>query len=147
MKIDSDKDCYSIDNMKYLLLFILFATLFSCDKNKEANVSKEQMVNVLYDLTLSSSARNTASKRDSIQYIVDYKEILKKHGLDSVTFIKAQSFYQQDPDEYANIYDSVQTRLFKKLEEIRATKPDSTEEQTVRLKRLQEIPLVRSINN
>lgn len=114
--------------MKNLVSAFFLILLVGCSNPEKAEVSQEKMVDVLYDLTISSSARSTANRRDTIQYIVDYKQILKKHGIDSLKFIKAQKVYQQDPDVYAVIYDSVQKRLQKKLEEVRATKVDSTEE-------------------
>jgi len=114
--------------MKNLLSIFFLIILVGCSNTEKAEVSQEKMVDVLYDLTVSSSARSTANRRDTVQYVVDYKQILKKHGIDSLKFIKAQKVYQQDPDVYAVIYDSVQKRLQKKLEEVRATKVDSTEE-------------------
>lgn len=114
--------------MKNLVSIFFLIILVGCSNTEKAEVSQEKMVDVLYDLTVSSSARSTANRRDTVQYVVDYKQILKKHGIDSLKFIKAQKVYQQDPDVYAVIYDSVQKRLQKKLEEVRATKVDSTEE-------------------
>ena len=114
--------------MKNLVSIFFLIILVGCSNTEKAEVSQEKMVDVLYDLTVLSSARSTANRRDTIQYVVDYKQILKKHGIDSLKFIKAQKIYQQDPDVYAVIYDSVQKRLQKKLEEVRATKVDSTEE-------------------
>ena len=114
--------------MKNLVSIFFLIILVGCAKTEKAEIPQEKMVDVLYDLTVSSSARNTANRRDTVQYVVDYKQILKKHGIDSLKFIKAQKIYQQDPDVYAVIYDSVQKRLQKKLEEVRATKVDSTEE-------------------
>lgn len=114
--------------MKNLVSAFFLIILVGCSNTEKAEVSQEKMVDVLYDLTVSSSARSTANRRDTIQYVVDYKQVLKKHGIDSLKFIKAQKVYQQDPDVYAVIYDSVQKRLQKKLEEVRATKVDSTEE-------------------
>ena len=114
--------------MKNLIPIFFLIFLIGCSNTEKAEVSQEKMVDVLYDITVASSARNTANRRDTVQYVVDYKQILKKHGIDSLKFIKAQKIYQQDPDVYAVIYDSVQKRLQKKLEEVRASKVDSTEE-------------------
>lgn len=114
--------------MKNLVSAFFLIILVSCSNTEKAEIPQGKMVDVLYDLTVSSSARNTANRRDTVQYVVDYKQILKKHGIDSLKFIKAQKIYQQDPDVYAVIYDSVQKRLQKKLEEVRATKPDTAEE-------------------
>lgn len=136
-------DCYSTDNMKNLLSIFFLIILVSCSKTEKAEVSQEKMVDVLYDLTVSSSARSTANRRDTIQYVVDYKQLLKKHGIDSLKFIKAQKVYQQDPDVYAVIYDSVQKRLQKKLEEVRATKVDSTEEKLNPVISIKDVPFSR----
>ena len=114
--------------MKNLISIFFLIVLVGCSNTEKAEIPQEKMVDVLYDLTVASSARNTANRRDTVQYVVDYKQILKKHGIDSLKFIKAQKIYQQDPDVYAVIYDSVQKRLQKKLEEVRASKVDSTEE-------------------
>lgn len=114
--------------MKNLVSVFFIIIIVGCSNTEKAEIPQEKMVDVLYDLTVSSSARSTANRRDTIQYVVDYKQVLKKHGIDSLKFIKAQKVYQQDPDVYAVIYDSVQKRLQKKLEEVRATKVDSTEE-------------------
>jgi len=129
--------------MKNLVSIFFLIILVGCSNPEKAEVSQEKMVNVLYDLTVSSSARSTANRRDTIQYVVDYKQILKKHGIDSLKFIKAQKVYQQDPDVYAVIYDSVQKRLQKKLEEVRATKVDSTEEKLNPVISIKDVPFSR----
>lgn len=129
--------------MKNLVSIFFLIILIGCSNTEKAEVSQEKMVDVLYDLTVSSSARSTANRRDTIQYIVDYEQILKKHGIDSLKFIKAQKVYQQDPDVYAVIYDSVQKRLQKKLEEVRATKVDSTEEKLNPVISIKDVPFSR----
>ena len=129
--------------MKNLVSVFFLIILVACSNTEKAEVSQEKMVDVLYDLTVSSSARSTANRRDTIQYVVDYKQVLKKHGIDSLKFIKAQKVYQQDPDVYAVIYDSVQKRLQKKLEEVRATKVDSTEEKLNPVISIKDVPFSR----
>lgn len=114
--------------MKNTVLIIFSILLIGCSNTGKAPVSQEKMVDVLYDLTLSSSARSTSNKRDTVQYLVAYQDVLKKHGLDSLKFVKAQEIYQRNPDVYVVIYDSVQKRLQKTLDEVRASKPDSEEQ-------------------
>ncbi len=133
--------------MKKLVSVSTLIFLVSCTIEEKAEVSQEKMVDVLYDLTVSSSARNTASRRDTIQYIVDYKHILKKHGIDSLKFVKTQEIYQKNPDVYAVIYDSVQKRLQKKLEEVRASKPDKEDEALSPVINMKDIPFNRKKNN
>lgn len=129
--------------MKNLVSAFFLIILVGCSNTEKAEIPQEKMVDVLYDLTVSSSARSTANRRDTVQYVVDYKQILKKHGIDSLKFIKAQKVYQQDPDMYAVIYDSVQKRLQKKLEEVRATKVDSTEEKLNPVMSIKDVPFSR----
>ena len=129
--------------MKNLVSVFFLIILVGCSNTEKAEIPQDKMVDVLYDLTVSSSARSTANRRDTIQYIVDYKQVLKKHGIDSLKFIKAQKIYQQDPDVYAVIYDSVQKRLQKKLEEVRATKVDSTEEKLNPVISIKDVPFSR----
>ena len=115
--------------------------MVGCSKNQSATIPKEKMVDVIYDLTLSSSARNTYNRRDTIEYVVSYESILQKHGLDSLQFVAAQNEYRKNSEVFAGIYDSVSSRLRKELDIIRATKP--TEEEllpAVDLNDLEEIP-------
>ena len=127
--------------MKKIVVFLGVLCVFGCSKNEKADVSQEKMVDVLTDLTVASSARSISNKRDSVQYIVSYENILKKHGLDSLQFVKAQRVYQEDPDVYTAIYDSVYNRLQKKLEEIRATPADKDENQIIPISRLRDVSI------
>lgn len=134
--------------MKKYILFLGVLIVFGCSEKQKADVSKEKMINILTELTLASSARSISNNRDSVQYIVSYESILKKYGLDSLEFAKAQHAYQQDPDVYAVIYDSVHNRLQKKVEEIRASKIDSTEEKINPVISIKDVPFSRrKINN
>lgn len=114
--------------MKNLVSAFFLIFLASCSQAEKATIPQEKMVDILYDLTVSSSARNTARMKDTVQYTVSYQELLKKHGVDSATFVKSQEIYRKDPDTYAVIYDSVQKRIQKKLDEVRATEPEKEEE-------------------
>ena len=119
---------YLIDKMKYLVLLVFLVGLGGCSKNESAPISQDKMVNLLYDLTVSTSARSVANKQDSVQYVVSYEAILKKHGVDSLSFVNAQAYYQDNPEVFSVVYDSVQKRIKKKLDETRALPPDKSEE-------------------
>lgn len=129
-KKDTDSACYLTDKMRKIFIGFAFFALLSCSKDAAVEIPQDKMVDVLYDLTVSSSAHSISNKRDTLQYVVSYKSILKKHGLDSVKFVKAQKVYQENPELYAVIYDSVQKRIQKKLEAVRATQPDKEDEMT-----------------
>lgn len=122
-----DNDYCLTGNMKKIILITLLTTLVSCMKADTANISQEKMIAILYDLTLASSARSTANKRDTLQYVVSYESILKKHGTDSLQFVNAQNEYRKNPEVFAAIYDSVNNRLQKELDKIRETKPEPDE--------------------
>ncbi|WCM43390.1 DUF4296 domain-containing protein [Flavobacterium sp. CBA20B-1] len=131
--------------MKNLISIFLLILLVSCSNTEQAVIPQDKMVDVIYDLTVSSSARNTANRRDTLQYVVSYEQILKKHGIDSLQFVKAQKAYQQNPELYTAIYDSVIHRLQKQLEEVRKTKP-AEEEQIAPVVNFKEIPFSRRKN-
>jgi len=115
--------------MKKSVFLLAVLTAAACTRNEVPEIPQEKMVDVLYDLTVASSTRSLASKRDTVQYLVPYKDILKKHGLDSLRFTRAQLAYEENPDVYAAIYDSVYKRIQKKLEETRALPADKNEVQ------------------
>src|SRR5690606_1301753 len=129
--------------MKQIVAILFLLVLGSCSQNETAVVPQDKMVDVIYDLTLSSSARNTSNRRDSVQYVVSYESVLKKHGLDSLQFVKAQDAYRKHPDAFAASYDSVNSRLRKELEAIRAEKPDTDTESSPVIN-LKTLPLHRN---
>lgn len=132
--------------MKQLFSIILvFGLLLGCSKKPNYSVSQEKMVDVLTDLTIASSIRSVTSKRDSVQYLVTYQSILKKHGLDSLKFIEAQNSYQKNPELYEVIYDSVQKRLQKKLDETRALPLEKGEDDEIKVIKIKDIPFSRGI--
>lgn len=129
--------------MKQIVAILFLLVLGSCSQNETAVVPQDKMVDVIYDLTLSSSARNTSNRRDSVQYVVSYESVLKKYGLDSLQFVKAQDAYRKNPETFAAIYDSVNSRLRKELEAIRAEKPDTDTESSPVIN-LKTLPLYRN---
>lgn len=129
--------------MKKTVFLLAVLAAAACSGDKAPGITQEKMVDVLYDLTVASSTRSLSSRRDTVQYLVPYKDILKKHGLDSLRFAKAQLAYQENPDLYAAIYDSVYKRIQKKLEETRALPVDKNEEIQVPPENLKNIPFSR----
>ena len=119
--------------MKNLIPIFFLIFLVGCSKTFEADIPQEKMVDIIYDLTIASSARSTANKRDSVQYVISYQQLLKKHGIDSLKFVKAQEQYRKSPEIYAAIYDSVHKKIQTKLEEARALKPDKDEETVIKV--------------
>lgn len=127
--------------MKKLISILVLTALASCTQTETSEIPQEKMMDILYDLTVASSAKSTANKNDSVQYFVSYKDVLKKHQVDSLQFVVAQDFYRNNPEVYAVIYDSVHARLQKKLDEVRALPPEKEE-----VKKNRTVP-VSNLNN
>lgn len=136
--------CYLTDKMKRITFLLAVLITTACTKEQAAEIPQEKMVDVLYDLTVASSARSLSSRRDTVQYLVPYKDILKKHGIDSLAFVKAQLAYQENPDQYAAIYDSVFKRLQKKLEEARALPHEKGADTIKTILNIKNIPFARN---
>ena len=114
--------------MKKIIAYLLFISVISCAKSDKNPISNEKMVDIIYELTMASSASAVANTSDSVQYYVNANTILKKHGIDSLTFVKAQSFYQNNPEAYLVIYDSVKGRIQKELEKVQKLPLDEEDE-------------------
>lgn len=143
MKNVLDNAYYSTDKMKKYIVGLVILGLLSCSEKEKTKVSQEKMIDVLTDLTIASSARTVSNKRDSIQYYTSYEHILELHGLDSLQFVKAQQAYQSDPDLYAVIYDSVNNRIQKKLDEVRAEPTEEEETAITPVSKIRDLPFSR----
>ena len=115
--------------MKKIIAYLLFISVISCAKSDKNPISNEKMVDIIFELTMASSASAVANTTDSVQYYVSANTILKKHGIDSLTFVKAQSFYQNNPEAYLVIYDSVKERIQKDLEKVQQQPLDKEDEE------------------
>lgn len=106
------------------------------------------MIDVLTDLTIASSSKTVSNRRDSIHYYSSHERILKEHGIDSMQFVTAQKIYQNNPDLYANIYDSVNNRIQKKMEEVRSESSDDPQEtKVIPATKIMELPGRNKIKN
>ena len=118
---------------KYTVL--LFLVLLSCgEKVIEAPddlISKEKMVEMLYELSLINAAKGTNPKILEENNIEPTQFLFEKHGVDSLQFVKSDIYYASIPAEYQSIYESVSAKLEKnkdEIEEERKRKNDSISE-------------------
>lgn len=99
---------------KIALLFVLFAVL-SCGNNvveKPDNlISKEVMVDILYDLTVIQSAENLHTIEFNQDNIRVNELIYKKYNIDSVAFAQSNRYYAADPHNYQKLFKKVAEKI------------------------------------
>lgn len=110
---------------KYILAFFLVFTVLSCKKMKAPDkpknlISKKEMVNILIDARLisSASAMNKRIMRDSGVVIDNY--VFAKYKIDSLQFAQSNDYYAFHVKDYEDIYTRVEDsleRLKQKLKE------------------------------
>ena len=110
---------------KYIAcILILVLTVVSCREEavpKPDNLlSKKQMADVLYDVTLINAMKGVDKKGidSSILHFDTY--IYQKHNIDSTQFSESNNYYAANPLEYDEIYGLVNARLSKERTEVEA---------------------------
>lgn len=114
--------------MKRIVFICLSLLLISChdiDKPKKPKnlLSKSQMVNVIVDMSLLTSAKGLNKYELQSKRIMPEDYIFNKHGVDSLQFALSNEYYSYDIEIYESIYlkvyDSLQAMKtkFNKLDE------------------------------
>lgn len=108
--------------MRILIVILLLTCLISCVeetiKKPDNLIPPDKMSLILYDLALVNSAKSTnpaileSNNIETMPYIYD------KYGIDSVQFVKSDTYYASRPMEYEAIYRAVERRLEKEKEEL-----------------------------
>ena len=124
-----------IKQLKYFLLILL---IFSCknnsiDKPKKPDnlIPKDAMVEILYDVSLVSSAKGVNKKLMEEKGLLPEDYIYKKHNIDSLQFALSNEYYAFNLKTYEDIYKSVKIKLekdkshFQELIEIEQKTKDS----------------------
>lgn len=124
-------------------LLILLVLLVCCGEKvieaPEDLIAKDKMVAILFDLSLINAAKNTNPKILEAHQIEPMDYIFKKHGIDSLQFVRSDVYYASVPVEYEAIYETVASRLEhrkKELEEVRKKKNDSSRKQSQKNRKL-----------
>ena len=98
---------------KILLLFGFLFLLISCDfgiiKKPKNQLSREQMVDMIYDLSVLEAMKS--QNTSGIIYPSPTQLLKKKYQIDSLTFAQNSKYYSADIKEYKKIYAEVQARL------------------------------------
>lgn len=121
--------------MRILFFLVLYSMLLSCTEKiiekPEDLISKDKMVNIVYDLAIMTAAKNISPTVLEDYHIETMNYLFTKYKIDSVQFVRSDLYYASIPTEYLAIYKKVDSRLEKeqkKLEEARKRINDSTKQ-------------------
>ncbi|MCK0188848.1 DUF4296 domain-containing protein [Arenibacter sp. F20364] len=119
---------------KYLVVIFL-GLLFSCNEKvvekPENLIPEDKMAAILYDISLLNAGKIINESILNEYDIEPMGYIYTKYGIDSVQFVKSDTYYAAMPTIYEAIYTKVQDRLVedeKYFEEQRQQKQDSIRE-------------------
>lgn len=95
-----------------LVLMVVSFFLWSCHdvklpKEPDHLLSKEEMVDVLFDLALVNSAKGVNKKILENNGILPNEYIYKKYQIDSLQFVENNNYYAYRVDEYEEIIQKV----------------------------------------
>lgn len=121
--------------MRILFFLVFYSMLLSCTEKiiekPEDLISKDKMVNIVYDLAIMTAAKNISPAVLEDYHIETMNYLFTKYKIDSVQFVRSDLYYASIPTEYLAIYKKVDSRLEKeqkKLEEARKRINDSTKQ-------------------
>jgi hypothetical protein len=101
--------------MKKFVVIGLCVSVFACStpavEKPDLLLEKEQMVAILYDLSILNAVSD--SKKDYLKQrnIVPIKTIYSWYGIDSLIFAQNDLYYASKPKEYLEIYKKVNDSL------------------------------------
>jgi hypothetical protein len=106
--------------MKKLQRIIILCLVFSCNNTLNQNnkppenlISKEKMVDIIYDMTLINVAKGVNKSILENNGIIPEQYLFNKHSIDSMLFAKSNEYYSYDLKTYQTIYDNVKIKLEK----------------------------------
>lgn len=102
--------------MKNVIVYLLIGVFFGCNtvnkpKKPDNLISKDKMVNVMYDVFLINSAKGLEKKTLELNGILPEDFIYKKHSIDSAQFALSNNYYAFDTKVYKSIMDQVKSRI------------------------------------
>lgn len=108
--------------MKKIVVFLGVILLVSCSdkavEKPENLIEKDEMISILYDITLLQAADNTNAAKISQEGIKAEDFIYKKYNIDSVTLAQSNRYYASDPGKYKKMFGEVYHRIELKEQEI-----------------------------
>lgn len=111
--------------IRLLKIICLLFLIISCENNKikkpvkpDNLISKSKMVDILFDMTLLSSAKGSDRKILENNGIYPQDYVYLKHNIDSLQFAESNNYYSYDIQEYEKLYEQVRARLESDKKEI-----------------------------
>ena len=101
-------------NFITLIFFVLSCTnssLIEKPSQPKDLISKDKMVDIIYDMTLISVAKGVNKKILENNGIIPEQYIFNKHSIDSTIFAQNNEYYSFDLKIYQSIYDAVKIKL------------------------------------
>lgn len=97
--------------MKYLFV-VLGLVVFSCQNDRNQNrLDQEKMAQILVDIHLDevkiSNMEIISADTNLLLYHQLEKATLKKHAIDSASFVKSFNSYVREPKDFINLYERV----------------------------------------
>jgi len=106
--------------MRKIFLLITFIILFSCGEeviDMPVNlISKEKMIDILYDMAIINAAKTNAPQVMEDRNFVPMQYIYNKYEIDSIQFVSSDLYYASKPLEYEDIYEKLEERIKKEKE-------------------------------
>ena len=106
--------------MNKLKLIIILSLVLGCNNslNQEPTppenlISKEKMIDIIYDMTLINVAKGVNKSILENNGIIPEQYLFNKHSIDSILFAKSNEYYSYDLKTYQTIYDKVKIKLEK----------------------------------
>ena len=89
-------------------------SLISCNNKvqvPEDIMSKDQMIEFLFDVNLINSSRGFVSKSNNNYFMVRDTMLFRKHAIDCLKFVNSNVFYTKNPKLYIEIYDGIDKKI------------------------------------
>lgn len=101
-------------NSLYLIaLLLVFSACQNVEKTKKPDdlIAEDEMVEVLTEISIMTSARNFNKRQFEETGIEPDKYIFEKYGIDSLQFERSNNYYAENYTTYENIYRQVKENL------------------------------------
>ncbi|MEN1785120.1 MAG: DUF4296 domain-containing protein [Bacteroidota bacterium] len=125
-----------------ILILLLLVGIVSCKKKTiappENLIPEDKMVEILYDLTLLKgldATSNTILLENDIQTM---PYLYEKYDIDSLQYVRSDTYYASIPQVYQTLYQKVQDRLTQQVDEIEAARKKKNDSIKKRVKRVKD---------
>lgn len=102
--------------MKKIVIIAVALIMMSCDRTEKPPVpdnllSKDQMVEVLYDVYILNAAKGASKIVLEKNGIFPEDYVFKKHNIDSLQFAESNAYYGFYVDEYESIMGKLEEKI------------------------------------